>query len=39
MDQIEQKFEIKEIIGSGMYGNVHKAVNRETGEKVAVKIV
>ena len=38
-NQVEQKYNIKQIIGSGMYGNVHYSINRQTGTEVAIKIV
>ena len=39
MDKIESKYRIKHIIGSGMYGNVHLAIHKQTKKKFAIKIV
>ena len=32
-------YQIKEVIGSGTYGNVHRAQHMKTKETVAIKIV
>ena len=34
---IWEKYEKKELIGSGSYGNVYKALNKDTGNYVAIK--
>jgi len=36
---IEDFYEVGEIIGQGKYGVVKKAVHKKTGQEVAVKIV
>jgi serine/threonine protein kinase len=39
MNKIIEDYIIKEKVGSGMYGNVHRAENLKTKEKFAIKII
>jgi len=32
-------FELTGILGTGAYGTVHRAINRETGQVVALKVI
>ena len=32
-----QRYKVTDVLGDGTYGSVHKAVNRQTGEVVAIK--
>jgi len=36
---IREKYEIKEVIGTGNYAEVRRGINKLTGEEVAVKII
>lgn len=38
-NKVEQKYKIKQVIGNGICGNVHLAINRQTNQKVAIKII
>eukprot|EP00301_Raphidiophrys_heterophryoidea_P014775 c23235_g1_i1.p1 GENE.c23235_g1_i1~~c23235_g1_i1.p1 ORF type:complete len:336 (+),score=91.34 c23235_g1_i1:258-1265(+) len=37
--EIKQKYEIKEVLGTGNFAEVRLGVNKQTGEKVAIKII
>ena len=39
MNKLVENYMIKEILGSGMYGNVHLSKQIHTGETFAIKIV
>ena len=32
-----QRYKVTEVLGDGTYGSVHRAINRQTGEVVAIK--
>lgn len=36
---VRQKYKIKDLIGSGSYGQVYRAKHRDTGTQVALKII
>ena len=37
-EDIQEYYKLEEELGRGSFAIVHRAINRETGEKVAVKI-
>lgn len=39
INKIKSKYEIKEAIGQGSFGNVFRAVNKNNGEEYAIKVI
>ena len=37
--QVQSSYELKEIIGKGVYGTVMRAKNLKTGQDVAIKLI
>ena len=38
-DNPEEKYELLELVGEGTYGEVYKALEKDTGELIGIKIV